>query len=364
MSTQPRRVELPDRTPDRDLVDRVRAVLHEDGLVAFPTETVYGLGVRADHARALERLREAKGRPSQMPFTWHVGSSRALQRFARVSPMALRLVARYWPGPLTLVLPGIPRGLEATAQNGWTGVRLPAQRGTAGILDELEFPVVMSSANRHGSAPANDADTLVREFGSSVDWVLDGGRVRLAEASSVLRLGPGHFELVRAGLFTLEQLRTVAGQRIALVCTGNTCRSPMAEGLARKLLAERLSVRSDEIGEFGFELRSMGVQAAAGQPASKHAVSVMREQGVDLAGHLSRPAAAEDLSRYDRIFCMTRGHRAALAATLPPGREKQLELLDPEGRDIPDPIGGDREDYERTAAALLACLERRLDEWA
>ncbi len=364
MSHEPRRAELPDRAPDRDLVDRVRAVLQEDGLVAFPTETVYGLGVRADHAAALDRLREAKGRPEDMPFTWHVGSSRALQRFPRVSPMALRLVARYWPGPLTLVLPGIPRGLEATARNGWTGVRLPAHRGTAGILDALEFPIVMSSANRHGSAPATDADTLAREFGASVDWVLDGGRSRLSEASSVLRLGPGHFELLRPGLFTLEQLRSVAGLRIALVCTGNTCRSPMAEGLARKLLAERLSVRADEIGEFGFELRSMGVQAAVGQPASKHAVTVMKEQGVDLSTHSSRPSAAEDLSRFERVFCMTRGHRAALAATLPPGREKQLELLDPDGHDIPDPIGGDREDYLRTAAAIEACLRKRLDEWA
>ena len=364
MADQLRRAELPDQAPDRDLCDRVRAVLQEGGLVALPTETVYGIAARVDRGPGLERLRELKGRPAEMPLTWHVGSSAALQRFERVSPLALRLVARYWPGPLTLVLPGVPRGLEALSQNGWTGVRLPAHRGTAGLLAALDFPVAMTSANRHGARPATDADTLAREFGAGIDWLLDGGPSRLSEASSVLRLGPGHFELLRPGLFTLEQLQAAAGLRIAMVCTGNTCRSPMAEGLARKLLAERLSVRADEIGQFGFELRSMGVQAAVGQPASKHAVVVLKEQGVDLSAHESRAAQAEDLGRFDHVYCMTRGQRAALAAALPPGRDRKFELLDPEGRDIPDPIGGAREDYQRTADAITACLKQRLDDWA
>jgi protein-tyrosine phosphatase len=243
-------------------------------------------------------------------------------------------------------------------------VRLPAHRGSAGVLDALDFPVAMTSANRHGASPATDAATLEREFGAEIDWILDGGPSRLSEASSVLRVGPGHFELLRAGLFTLEQLRGAAGLRIAFVCTGNTCRSPMAEGLGRKLLAERLSVRGDEIGQFGFELRSMGVQAAVGQPASKHAVAVMKELGIDLSAHASRAAAAEDIARFEHVFCMTRGQRAALSAALPPGKDRKIELLDPSGNDIPDPIGGAREDYEHTAEVIATCLEQRLDAWA
>jgi len=359
-----RRAELPDRAPDRDLLDRVRAVLLEGGLVAFPTETVYGLAARADRADALDRLRALKGRPEDLPLTWHVGSSAALRRFERVSPLALRLVARYWPGPLTLVLPGVPNGLEPLTRNGWTGVRLPAHRGCAGILEALEFPVAMTSANRHGAAPATDADTLERAFGAEIEWILDGGPSRLSESSSVLRLGPGHFELLRPGLFTLEQLRLAAGLRIAFVCTGNTCRSPMAEGLARKLLSERLSVRGDELGQFGFELCSLGVHAAVGQPASKDALAVMREQEIDISAHASRAAAAEDMTRFEHVYCMTRGHRAALAATLPPGKDRKLELLDPNGNDIPDPIGGTRADYQQTAEAIAACLKLRLEAWA
>src|SRR5262245_9454745 len=144
MHGTPRLDPLPDREPERDLVDRARAVLADGGLVGFPTETVYGLAARADLPAALERLRELKGRPHDLPFTWHVGSTAALERYPRVSPMARRLVARYWPGPLTLILPGVPPGLSAIARSGWTGVRLPAQRGTAGVLAGLDFPLVMT----------------------------------------------------------------------------------------------------------------------------------------------------------------------------------------------------------------------------
>jgi L-threonylcarbamoyladenylate synthase len=148
------------------------------------------------------------------------------------------------------------------------------------------------------------------------------------------------------------------------VCTANACRSPMAEGLARKLLAERLSVRTDEIGDFGFELCSMGVFASVGQPASKHALAVMKEEGVDLSGHRARAAQAEDISHFERVYCMTANHLHALAATLPPGRDKQLELLDPAGRDVADPMGGDKDDYRKAARQIAEALRKRLDDWA
>lgn len=352
-----------DHAPNAALVRRVAAILERGGLVALPTETVYGIAARADSPAGLEALRQAKGRPADMALTWHVGAREALERYPSLSPMARRLVARYWPGPLTLVLPGVPTGLEAVARNDWTGVRFPAQPITAGILAALEFPVVLSSANRHGEAPLCDAAAIERAFGRDLEMVVDGGPSRLAEASCVLRLGPGHFDLLREGLFTGEQLRAVAGLRIGFVCTGNTCRSPMAEGLAKKLISERLAVTPARIAKFGFAVHSMGVFARPGDPASNNAIAVMRDAGVNLSKHVSRAAQAEDVQGYDRIYCMTRNHLEAVVMSLPPGRDKNLQLLDPSGKDIADPMGGDRAQYRRAAEQIRACIEQRSVDW-
>jgi tRNA threonylcarbamoyl adenosine modification protein (Sua5/YciO/YrdC/YwlC family) len=367
MSERPLLVATGERAPPPELVARVRAHLAEGELVALPTETVYGLAARADSAGALAALRELKGRPSELTFTWHVAERTVLARFEALRPLAARLAERYWPGPLTLVLRGVPRGLELVARDGWTGVRLPAHAATAALLAACDFPVVMSSANAHGEAPLTRAEDVRARFGPGLALVVDGGPARLGEASGVLALGPGRFELLREGLLRLAELRRTAGLRIAFVCTGNTCRSPMAEVLARRLLEERLGVigaRRATLADFGFELLSMGVFAAPGAPASLHAQEVVAERGLDLTAHSARTAAPELLLRCDRIYALTHAHLEAVRALMPPARLAPLELLDPHGLDVADPVGGPRVAYQRALAEIESALRARLDEWA
>jgi protein-tyrosine phosphatase len=224
----------------------------------------------------------------------------------------------------------------------------------------------MTSANAHADAPCCSGEHVLERFGDAeaLALVVDGGPSRLCEASAVLRVGPGAFDLLRPGLFTIEELRATAGLAIAFACTGNTCRSPMAEGLARAALAARLEVAPERIGEFGFQVFSMGVAAGAGSPAAAHAVAVLALSGIDLSRHRSRPALAGDVERADRVYGLTRAHVDALRMALPPGRATHVELLDPDGADVPDPIGGSRDDYLRCARHIERLVERRLDEWA
>jgi protein-tyrosine phosphatase len=223
---------------------------------------------------------------------------------------------------------------------------------------------VLSGASRRAEPPAADPDVVEARLAGRVELLLDGGVSRLAEPSCVLRLGRGRFELLREGLFTLEQLRGAAGLRLAFVCTGNTCRSPMAEGLARKLLAERLEVQPARLAEMGFEVASRGVFAPSGEPASKLSLVLMKEQEIDLSGHRARVAVPEEMARFDRVYCLTRSHREALLALLPPGKGRHVEVLDPQGRDVPDPIGGTLDDYRDAAGRIQAAVRARLDEWA
>ena len=132
------------------------------------------------------------------------------------------------------------------------------------------------------------------------------------------------------------------------------------------MLADRLNVAptNEGLASLGFGVRSMGVFASLGAPASGHAVGVLKDRGIDISQHTSHPVVAAAIEAQDEVYALTRSHLDALTLALPPGKADHCQLLDPGGGDIPDPIGGSREHYAQCAQRIAECIEQRAPDWA
>jgi len=348
-------------------------VLNAGGLVVFPTETVYGVGARADRSEALERLDRLKERPDDKPFTVHIGRRGDYQRFVpSISAVGRRFVKKAWPGPLTLVLSvDDPRraplageldaaGLAAIYHKGTVGLRCPDDRAAADLLVRSGGPVVAASANLAGKAPPRTVEEALADLDGRVEVALAGGPARFARPSTILRVNGDGYELLRDGVYDARMLAGFATLTILFVCTGNTCRSPMALGIARRLIAERLGCAEGELEDRRVEILSAGASAADGAPPADHAVAVLAERGMDISDHRSSRLTVERIQRADHIYAMTESHRLAVVEMVGSAADRTYRLLDDE--DIPDPIGGDRAAYAEAAATIERALRSRLEE--
>jgi L-threonylcarbamoyladenylate synthase len=197
---QTRVVRVDAAAPSPDVIADAARVLAAGGVVAFPTETFYGFGVHALDAAAVRRLFHLKGRPESRPILVLVDDPARIPSFAVVPPAAERLMARHWPGPLTLVLgarPGVP--VELTAGTGTVGVRQPAHAVPRALAAAFGGPVTAPSANITGEPPPTTAEEVVRTFGGQVDLILDGGATPGGPPSTVLDVTVDPPRVVRAG---------------------------------------------------------------------------------------------------------------------------------------------------------------------
>jgi L-threonylcarbamoyladenylate synthase len=270
--------------------------LRQGGLVAFPTETVYGLGADATNAAAIARLYEAKGRPAFNPLIAHVGDLEAARRIARFDAQAARLAEAFWPGPLTLVLakaPGCAVADLATAGLDTIAVRVPAHRIAREILRAFGGPVVAPSANLSGHVSPTTAAHVSSDLAGRIDLIIDSGAVEVGVESTIV----GCFEapmLLRPGGVPRGEIERALGRTLLQPPDDADSDSgqPLAPGMLASHYAPRTPVRLNaERLETGEALLAFGPHAISGIEAASGVMNLsargdLNEAAANLFGYL------------------------------------------------------------------------------
>jgi len=198
---------------DHETLREAGALIRNGGLVAFPTETVYGLGANGLDPGAVKRIFQAKGRPSDNPLILHISRAEELDRLVEgISPTAERLIERFWPGPLTLIFKKSPLVPEVvTAGLDTVAVRMPSHPVAMGMIRYAGVPVAAPSANTSGKPSPTRADHVIRDLLGRVDMIIDGGDVSVGLESTVAEVSGGRVLILRPGGITPEQIAEVAG---------------------------------------------------------------------------------------------------------------------------------------------------------
>ena len=289
---------------------------------------------------------------------------------------AHRLARKAWPGRLQLMVETrqvsglqafLPERLRQVAEiEGWWRFESPAVGCIRQMLPLVAGPLVQSVKQLVIDSDAGRA--VLAEVLTTEPWdmvLLDDSRPAGELPATVRLAGDGRAVLANAGDQNEEQLRWLMGTRILFVCTGNTCRSPMAEAICKAIIAERLGCLPHELGEKGFEVHSAGVSAGFRHPASPETIEALganEHLAEILRNHASQMVNPDLLQTADLIYAMTAGHRELLLMEFPDMAER-VALLDPDDYDIPDPYGQSLSVYQMTAQAIEEAIRLRLDEW-
>ncbi len=365
-------VKLDTKKINIEKIKEAASIIDAGGLVAFPTETVYGIACRAQ-TNSLVKLNNLKGRDPAKSYTLHIGQKNDVKKYVPTLRLkAEKLITNAWPGPLTIVFELDQKNIDkqkknlekecfkSLYKNNSVGIRCPDNPIATMLLQATQNPVVAPSANTTGQPPAIDAEQVLTQLSGQIDVLLDAGPCKYKKSSTVVKIGKIHIEILRPGVYSQEELETKSAIQFLFVCTGNTCRSPMAEGIFRKYLAENLECNIDQLNKIGYKVCSAGVMGFNGAPASAEAIAACAAKGVDLRAHRNQELSIELIEGSDFIFAMERMHQERIIALNSKAAGKCFLLASDRG--ISDPIGHPQEFFNSCADMIETAVKNRISE--
>lgn len=365
-------VKLDANKIDSAKINKAAALIDTGGLVVFPTETVYGIACRVK-SDSLIKLDNLKGRSPAKHYTLHIGQKGDVNKYVPALGLrAKKLIENAWPGPLTIVFELNQQDInnqqkkldreifESLYKKNSIGIRCPDNPVAAVLLQKTSNPVVAPSANTENQPPAIDANQVLTKLSGQIEMLLDAGPCKYKKSSTVVKIGKEGLKLLRPGVYSLSDLETLSQIKFLFVCTGNTCRSPMAEGIFRKYLAEKLQYDVDHLDKIGYKLSSAGVMDTGGFPASEAAIKACANKGIDITAHRNKGLSEELIDESDFIFVMERMHKQRINTLWPKAGNKCMLLAASE--EIPDPIGQPQVFFNNCLELIEKAVKKRISE--
>ena len=374
-------VDIQQSDDPRDALHRSVEQLAHGELIALPTETTYIACASVLHPAVVAKLAALHADDRSQRLTLLVkNKEEALDYLPSLSATAHRLLKRCWLGPVTFAFPfdqatqlgnssliesfsGDVRDHLLRDEQLW--LRAPHSNLMQYVLHLSNAPVVMLElAKPH--AESSDSLVITAEEVSAAypdvfAVIINNGAARYQQSPTVVLIQDDQFSLLQSGIVSEHIIKQLACEMYLFVCTGNTCRSPMAEGMFRKIMSDRLHCDPNALVDRGVIAASAGLAAAIGAAASPETVQIMANRGIDLSDHASQPLTNQLLDQANYIYTMTHQHRRSILAERPELKQR-VEVLSRNGSDISDPIGGGMQEYVKCEYEIEQHLQSILKE--
>jgi L-threonylcarbamoyladenylate synthase len=358
-------------TPDLQVVQRAAELIKSGGVIIYPTDTLYGIGVNAHNPVAMDRLYHIKGREKGKPVSLMIKNiEQAKYIVGNMTQEEERIFRALLPGKATVIIsvkkpPKIPLMMQAEK----IGFRIPECPLCLRLVTEARCPITSTSLNTSGSENVSDIHQIDLAFYDHIDLVLDAGPVRSTNGSTVIDATTSPATVLRVGDMPLSEVEKRLGHKvrtsyprnftITFICSGNICRSPMAQGIFKQIISRtkyRTYVTINSAGTFPLEPT----------PVDLNTLEIAQKQDIDLHAHISRPVTVDIIQEANLVVCLARDHYEYLIKKYPTQRDKIIllkqwylhrKLVNPS---VADPIGQPLEVHAEIFKEIQAELKRIL----